>query len=149
MVNPLASQPRFESNQAVNQVLVAATAKQFVEIEKLIEDLQSKPALAFKTKTFKLQYVQAGEIVNMLQMILLDTQKTQQQRPWWYWWEDQDQDEQKGAIRIAALPSSNTVIVQATPSKLELAESLIQTLDTKQTADQVTLKIVTLKKRPG
>ncbi len=142
---PTDLQPRFEANKAVNQVLVAATAEQFVEIEKLLQDLQNKPALAFKTQTFKLEYVQADEIVEMLKMVLEDSQEKKQQRPWWWYDYNQEEDVQKGAIRIAALPSANTVIVQATPAKLELAIKLIETLDTKQTGDQVTLKIVTLK----
>jgi type II secretion system protein D len=126
--------PRFEFNQATSQVLVAATPDQFERIDKLMQKIQSAGRLAQQTRTFQLQYAQADELVRLLQTVLPD-QTTGRRR-----------GRQGNALRVAAMPTANAVVVQAQPDKLALAEQIITTFDTKAASERTTIRVVQLKK---
>lgn len=129
--------PRFEADQASNQVLVSATSEQFKDIGRIIDELQAKGELAYQTKTFRLTYARAEEIAAMLESVLLSKANTGRRR----WW---DAGNDASPLRISTVASANAVVVQGTPEKLAMAEELIQTFDTQKTAELSTIRVVQL-----
>ncbi|MFP4104932.1 MAG: secretin N-terminal domain-containing protein [Phycisphaerae bacterium] len=124
-------EPRFQADPSSDQLMVAATAAQFEEIEPLIEKIKSAK-LATETRTFKLEFAKAAEIVGILQSMLLETGGGRRRGT------------PTGPVRVAALDSANAVIVQAPSEKLILAEQLIRQFDNKESGGAATLKVVQL-----
>lgn len=121
-------EPRFEANATTNQLLVAATTAQFVEIDKVIEGLKEATLLASETKTFKLKFARASELVDVLQTMLSEAPVTPsysgyrgRYRP--------STPSATGGVRVAALIEANAIVVQGPPEKLALAEKLITSFD--------------------
>lgn len=132
-----APDPRFEADQASNQLMVSATGEQFEEIDKIIDELQAKGELAYQTQTYRLKYAKASEIATMLENVLLSDGGASRRR----WW---DPDAGTNPLRISTVASANAVVVQGTPEKLAMAAELIQTFDTQETAELSTIRVVKL-----
>ncbi|MGC9453928.1 MAG: secretin N-terminal domain-containing protein [Phycisphaerae bacterium] len=128
-------EPRFESDAAGDRLMVSATAEQFEKIEKLIEELQTGGETAEQTKTFKLQHADAGEIADVLRQMLSES-------PTGYGW-------RYGAtggdeVRVTAIESSNSVVVQASPTKMTMAEELVATFDTPEMEGASEIRVIAL-----
>ncbi|MBS3820593.1 MAG: hypothetical protein KGY81_02385, partial [Phycisphaerae bacterium] len=135
-------QPRFEADRASNQLMIAATADDFARIESLIKDLQQTSKLASQTRTFTLRFAKAEEIAEMLRSILLEDRGAGRRR----WW---DPNAGKTAMRIAAMESANAVIVQGPPERLTLAEELIVSFDTEESAERFRREVRTYQLKSG
>lgn len=126
-------QPRFDADSGTNQLIVAATAEQFEEIEALIKQLQGAPTLTSQTQTYELKHARADEMVNLLRSMLGEDRR----------------GGRRGVVaqvpvRVGSLTGSNSVVVQASPDKLALAEELILQFDTADATGQTVIEIVRL-----
>ncbi len=130
--------PKFESDTATNQIIVAATPDEFPAIEKLIEKLQAKSELAVQTKTFTLKFVEAREMVEMLEEVTGSEGGRSR-----YWWRRSSGGEEN-RLRIASLPSANGVVVQGPAEQVQMVEELIRTFDTDKEAARIVLRHVRL-----
>jgi len=131
-------EPRFEPDVGTNQIMVAATPTQFETIDELIKKLEVDTSLARETRTFRLEFAKAADIVSVLQTMLVDTPASAGRygRP----------SEPTGTeVRVAAMPDTNDVVVQGPPEKLALAEELIKTFDADGAARHSAIFIVKLK----
>jgi type II secretion system protein D len=134
--------PRFEADAATNNVIVAATVPQFETIEKLIKELESGTSLARETRTFRLKFAKAVEIVDVLQTMLAETPSSGGGGGRYGY-----RSEAAGApeTRVAAIAETNDIVVQGTPEKLALAEQLIKTFDIQGAESHTIIQIVQLK----
>ncbi|HQL76080.1 MAG TPA: secretin N-terminal domain-containing protein, partial [Phycisphaerae bacterium] len=132
-------QPRFEADGVGNQLIIAATPKQFEEIEPLLKKLQDSAQLAVRSKTYQLKFAKAADIVQMLQSMLTGT--TGRSRYSAYG----DPAAASSEVRVAAVNGSNSVFVQGPPAKLAMADELIRTFDTEQAAARSVIQIIKLK----
>jgi len=130
-------EPRFEADSAANQLIVSATEAQFVEIEKMVKTLQAATELAVKTATFKLQFAQADELVKVLEPMLGQDAMSRYSRA-------RRGTSDEAPVRISAMSSANTVVVQGPPEKVALAEELVKTFDTIDSGVQVGVQVVKL-----
>lgn len=126
-------QPKFESDRATNQLMIAATAEQMVEIEQLIAKLQEAPVLASQTRTFDLKHARGSDIASMLTDMLQDAGRGQR-------------GQSTVRPRVAAMSGSNSVVVQGSPEAIAVAQKLIETFDVPEAAGQSTVQIVRLSK---
>ncbi len=124
--------PRFEADTGTNQVLISATPGQFEQIEPLIEKLTKSAAVAMKARLFKLKYVKAEDMVPVLETTLAGAPSGRRGRGG------------SGSVRIATMKLANTIILQAPPAKVALAEELIKSFDTEDSGLQTTIEIVQL-----
>jgi type II secretion system protein D len=127
-------QPKFEADASTNQIIVAATERQFTAIEALLKELQAAQTLASQTKSFTLKFARAQDVANVLGPMLIDTAAPQR----------------RGAaavadVRVGALVATNMLVVQAPPEKMAMAEQLLATFDVPEADTQVTLQSVQLK----
>lgn len=121
-------QPRFEADRVTNQLMVAATEKQFTEIKVLIEELKSVSAMATQTKTYPLSHAKVDELLPVLQTMLQQDRSRRDEPP----------------VRLSSVPGTNSIIIQGPPEKLAMAEELLATFDTPQAADRTTIRVVSL-----
>ncbi len=128
--------PRFEAETASNQLIVAAVEEDFPEIEKVIEKVETSSTPVSQTKMFHLQHAAAVEIVKLLESLLAGQADRRHLRPG-------PRDE--GGLRIAALASSNAVVVKGPPGKLALAEEIIKAFDAPEASAKLAIEIVRLK----
>ncbi|MCX5682882.1 MAG: hypothetical protein NT049_04270, partial [Planctomycetota bacterium] len=134
--------PRFEADTATNHVIVAATAPQFETIEKLIKELESGTSLARETKTFRLKFAKAVEIVDVLQTMLAETPSSGGGGGGRYGYRSEASSVPE--TRVAAIAETNDIVVQGTPEKLALADQLIKTFDAQGAEGHTTIQIVQL-----
>jgi type II secretory pathway component GspD/PulD (secretin) len=140
---PAAPEPRFEADAASNQLMAAATVEQFVEIEKVITQVQKATGLASQTRCFPLKNARAADLAEMLQTMLGDS--SSQSGPDVPWWARRGSGSSSApAVRVAAMPGANTLVVQAPPDKMLLAEQLIAQFDTDKADRQIVIEIVRL-----
>jgi type II secretion system protein D len=138
---PTPPAPRFELDRASETLIVAATADQFVRVEKLLADLRSASALSSQIRTFRLRQAEPAQVIEVLQSMLLgdDSQRWRGSRGW-----------RAGAgnaeVRIAAATALNAVVVQASPEKLAIATQLIETLDRPRADGAASIQTLQLKK---
>ena len=130
-------QPRFEADSGSNQLLVAAMAEQFEEIEAVIEKLETTTVPASQTRMFRLEHASAADVVNLLKSLM---EQQRDSRSWMWGGRQEDQAE----LRIAAMVSANTVVVKGSPGQLALAEEIVKTFDTPSGSGQLTMEIVHL-----
>jgi len=128
--------PRFEADSGTNQVLIAATEGQFEDIEPLIEKLTKSAAVAMKARLFKLQYVKAEDMVPVLETTLSAAPSGGRR--------GRRGGGGGGTVRISTMKLANTIILQAPPAKVALAEELIKSFDTEESGLQTTIEIVPL-----
>ncbi len=121
-------QPRFEGDATTGQLMVAATAKQFEEIEPLVKQL-NKVALATQTRTFHLEHAQAAELAPMLQTMLAGSSGGRRGST--------------GMVRVAAMTTANAVVVHAPAEKVQMAAELVKTFDAEAPAGTA-VKVVKL-----
>jgi len=125
--------PRFDADAGTNQLIVAATADQFEQIEKLIKQIQGAPALASQTRTIQLKYAKADDMVTMLRSMLIG---------------DRRRGRRLGVgevpVQLASLSGSNSIVIQAPPEKLALAEELVRQFDTPDVSGKATILVVRL-----
>jgi len=140
-------EPRFEANATTNQLFVAATAAQLVEIDKVIETLKEATLLASETKTFKLKFAKATELVNVLQTMLSEAPATSSYSPYSRYrgrYRSPTPSAAGGGVRVAALVEANAIVVQGPPEKLALAEKLITSFDVPEIGAQSEIEVVKL-----
>jgi len=135
------SEPRFEADALSNQLIVSATAAQFVEIEKLIDKLKVVDDQLAKTQTFKLEYAKADELVKVLETMLGQDAMSRYTRS-----RSGGGAKPEIPVRVGAMTSANTIIVQGPPEKVAMAKELIDTFDTPESGVQTTMVIVKLDK---
>ncbi len=128
--------PRFEADSGTNQVLIAATEGQFEDIEPLIDKLTKSAAVAMKARLFKLQYVKAEDMVPVLETTLSAAPSGGRR--------GRRGGGGGGTVRISTMKLANTIILQAPPAKVALAEELIKSFDTEESGLQTTIEIVPL-----
>jgi type II secretion system protein D len=135
-------QPRFEADTATNHVIVAATAPQFETIEKLIKELESGTSLARETKTFRLKFAKAVEIVEVLQTMLAEAPSSGGGGGRYGY---RSETSSVPETRVAAIAETNDIVVQGTPEKITLADQLIKTFDAQGAEGHTVIQIVQLK----
>jgi type II secretion system protein D len=143
-----ALQPRFEADTAANLLLVAATADQFDEINKLIDEVKANAQISNEIRTFTLMRSDAVQIVPVLASMLNaedNTRRFQNQG------DDQNtprrrQSVSPSVVRVAAAPAVNAVVVQGPPGTLKSAEQIIRSLDSPEGGGKTTIQTVRLKK---
>ena len=111
-------QPKFEADASTNQLIVAATDAQFKEIEPLIQKLQDAPIVAGQVATFPLKFARAADLAPVLQTMLADS-GTQRMGV----------AASAAGVRVAAVPGTNTIVVQGLSDKLKIAKDLIDQFD--------------------
>lgn len=143
----MAPEPRFDADAATNQLLVSATAEQFEQIEKVIQQVQKGTGLASQTKTFPLKFARAEDLAEMLQTMLGQSSSSSSLRSETPWGTGRSSSRQSGGsltVRVAAMPNANSLVVQAPPEKMLLAEQLIAQFDTDKPGRQIVIEIVRL-----
>ncbi len=126
--------PRFEADGATNQLIVSATQSQFTAIEKLVKDLEKETLNATQTRTFRLKFAKAEEVVTVIQSMLLDSAGGAAAAA-----------KNDRIVRVAALAATNDIVVQGPPDKLALAEQLIKTFDDEHATKGAVIQTVFLK----
>ncbi len=144
--------PRFEGDAAPNVLMVAATKDQFVQIDKLIEDLKKTAQVANEIATFKLQNSDPAQIAEVLEAMLTDNDPRQPGQParpprmQFRAGVGMQPIVEAKTVRVAPAHALNAVVVQGPPEKLALAEKLIQTLDKDHADSRSVIQTVHLKK---
>ena len=146
---PIGLSPRFEADGSV--IMVAATKDQFVQIDKLIEELKNTARVSNEIRTFKLQNSDPTQIAEVLQSMLTDGDTAQPgqprgRRPQWRPGVGLTMVADVKTVRVAPARTLNAVVVQGPPEKLALAEKLIQSLDREETEGRSVIETVRLKK---
>ncbi len=136
-------QPRFDADAATNQLLVAATASQFAEIDKVIKDLQAGTVLASQTRTFVLKHARASDVADVLAAMLAEGASAARRVPG-VRAPGAASSAQESLSRVSFMEGSNTVVVQASPEKLLLAEGLIKTFDVPEAGGKTVVEVVKL-----
>jgi type II secretion system protein D len=108
-------------------IIVSGPGEAFVQVEALLEDLDGSPARPESTvKLYKLQHARADRLEPLLRDLLTTRLREQQQQV-------------SGGLGVAdvaslltvsAEPATNTLIISAPPIAQELAQSLVDALDT-------------------
>jgi len=146
---PSEPEPRFEGDATTNQLMVAATVAQFVEIDKLIEKLQASPALATETKTFVLKHARAADIVGVLETMLAESaavsSPSTRYRGSRGYRGARGPAGPQGHVRVSSVDAANVIVVQGPPDKIALAEKLIAMFDNPAAAQQTTIRLIPLK----
>lgn len=133
-------QPRFEADAASNTLLVGASPDHFVQITKLIEELQAGVRFSNEIRTFRLQNSDADQIAGLVGSMLgvvPQGKGNKGQRP---------VGSDPNRITIAPAPALNAVVVQGPPAALTTAEQLIKTLDNPEGLGKSVIQTVRLKK---
>ncbi|MDP6637501.1 MAG: secretin N-terminal domain-containing protein [Phycisphaerae bacterium] len=140
-------QPRFQADSVANQLLVAATAKQFIEIEKLIKKVAEKALIRSQTKTFILKNAKADDVVPVLQTMLIQqfSTTTPDRSSRWSRRSSRSSTPTASTVRVSAMSKENIVIVQGSAEVLALASELIETFDAKQAGSNIVIEIIKLK----
>jgi type II secretion system protein D len=136
--------PRFQADSAANQLLVAATAKQFLEIEKLIDKVAKTASVSSLTKTFVLQHAKADDVVPVLQTMLTQQFAASSAAPRGRT-RGRTATPTSSTVRVSAMSKENIVVVQGSPEVLTLAASLILTFDTPKIGSKIVIEIIQLK----
>lgn len=131
--------PRFEADAAANQLIVAAAAAQFEEIDKVIEQVESAQPDPTQTRTYKLRFAEAVDLVDVLQSMLAEADDRSPRNRW-----VRRLDPGAATVRVAAVEATNTLVVQAPLSKLSMADELIRTFDREEAGSQIVIQSVQL-----
>ncbi len=119
--------PKFEADAGANQLLVAATDRQFAVIEALIqESIKTGADLESQTVTLPVLYVQPSRIAELLQVMLLETPTMPSSRGRRG---GRSSPTPTGDVRVVGMDESKAVVVQGTPDKIALARELLKSLD--------------------
>jgi type II secretion system protein D len=137
--SPADAGPRFEADANTNQLIVAATIAQFVDIDKIITELQKGIELASKTETFRLQFAKADDLAPIVEKMLTDTPSAQ--RPG----RGGAASGKAAAVKVASVPGANSILVQAPADKVALAGELVKQFDKAESSTKTIIQIVALK----
>ncbi len=145
--------PRFEADAAANIIMVAATKEQFVQIDKLIDELKKTAQVANEIRTFRLKTADPNQVADVLETMLSDNDTTGpgrggrrgrrmqfQQYPFIPPGGGGNQAGDVKLVRVAPAPLLNAVVVQGPPEKLMVAEKLIQNLDGDDAAGRMEMR---------
>jgi type II secretion system protein D len=111
---------------ATRSIIVSGPAEAFVQVEALLADLDGAPARAESTvKLYKLKFARADRLEPLLRDLLTTRLREQQQVEGGLGVADV-----ASLLTVSAEPATNTLIISAPPVAQELAESLVQALDT-------------------
>lgn len=141
----LPPQPRFEADTTANVLMVAATKEQLQQIDALIKELHTPTEVASDIRTFKLQYSDAAQMVQLLETMLREETTGLPNR-------GSRGNLQRGPggeysrLRIAAAPVLNSIVIQGSPQRIALAEQLIRSLDRLETINSSVIQTVHLQK---
>lgn len=129
--------PRFEADMATNQLLIAATGNQFTQIEALIKKLETGSTLTSQTITVPLKHASAADLAPALSVMLADVPSGSRNIP---------NASAAMQAKVAAVPASNSLVLQGPPEKLAMAQQLVASLDVEQSAlRSPTIQVVNLK----
>lgn len=107
-------------------IIVSGPGEAFVQVEALLEDLDGSPARPESAvKLYKLQHARADRLQPLLQDLLTTRLREQQQVSGGLGVADV-----ASLLSVSAEPATNTLIISAPPVAQELAQSLIDALDT-------------------
>jgi len=123
--------PRFQADVKTNQLMVAATASQFTEIDAVIKNVEATATTSSQTRTFTLAHARADDVAAVLKSMLTQVAG----KP----------DAVRLDVRVAAMNATNTVVVQGTADDLAIAEQLVKTFDVKEASTQTVIQTVQLK----
>ena len=142
--------PRFEYNDTGNQLIVSASDEQFKTIDELVKKLETVTELTTSTRTFKLKFAKAKELADVLQSILgsAKNQDQNQDNEWdyfYYYRPRRNEQQQPSLFHVAAIESSNSLIVQGSTDKLALADQLVKTFDVAAPENEKSIQIIQLK----
>ena len=111
---------------ATRTIIVSGPAEAFAQVEALLADLDGAPARAESTvKLYKLQHARADRLEPLLRDLLTTRLREQQQVEGGLGVADV-----ASLLTVSAEPATNTLIISAPPVAQELAESLVEALDT-------------------
>lgn len=111
---------------ATRSIIVSGPAEAFVQVEALLGDLDGAPARAESSvKLYKLRYARADRLEPLLRDLLTTRLREQQQVEGGLGVADV-----ASLLTVSAEPATNTLIISAPPVAQELAESLVEALDT-------------------
>ena len=111
---------------ATRTIIVSGPADAFAQVEALLADLDGAPARAESTvKLYKLEHARADRLEPLLRDLLTTRLREQQQVQGGLGVADV-----ASLLTVSAEPATNTLIISAPPVAQELAESLIEALDT-------------------
>jgi len=136
------SDTRFEADTTSNTLIVAAPKTQFEKIESLIKQLKTPVELAQEIRSFKLSHIDAQQAASILEDMLTRGGRLGN-RSFRMRYQSFSTAEE---IRVTAAPTLNSVLIQAPPQKLLLAEQIIQSLDKPQTEHLAAIRAVHLRK---
>ncbi|MBN2508403.1 MAG: hypothetical protein JXQ71_17125 [Verrucomicrobia bacterium] len=143
-------EPRFEADSNANLIMVGATKEQFVQIDKLVQELMQSAGATMEIRTFILKHAEPEQIATVLSDMLADRSGA---GPGYYPGSQFSYGGygRRGAtsprqIRVAPAVSLNAVVVQGPPDKLAEAEKLIATLDKEDPEGQNVIQTVHLAK---
>ncbi|MFI4916652.1 MAG: secretin N-terminal domain-containing protein [Phycisphaerales bacterium JB060] len=107
-------------------LIVSGPGEVFVQVEALLEDLDGSPARPESTvKLYKLQHARADRLEPLLRDLLTTRLREQQQVSGGLGVSDV-----ASLLTVSAEPATNTLIISAPPVAQELAQSLVDALDT-------------------
>jgi general secretion pathway protein D len=130
-----------------NAVIVQAPPAEMESIENLIKTLDAPMSdKAMAPKIFRLKYVSAADIEDVLNELFL---KKQQQRSYYYYdfFDDENRNDSSGGklygkVRITSEPYSNSIIVTSnSPEGLDAVEAVINQLDSPSEAGETTMRV--------
>lgn len=111
---------------ATRSIIVSGPAEAFTQVEALLADLDGAPARAESSvKLYKLQHARADRLEPLLRDLLTTRLREQQQVEGGLGVADV-----ASLLTVSAEPATNTLIISAPPVAQELAESLVEALDT-------------------
>lgn len=111
---------------ATRSIIVSGPAEAFTQVEALLADLDGAPARAESSvKLYKLKFARADRLEPLLRDLLTTRLREQQQVEGGLGVADV-----ASLLTVSAEPATNTLIISAPPVAHELAESLVEALDT-------------------
>ncbi len=134
-------EPRFEADANTNQLLIAATGEQFQKIDEVIKQVEASTAVASQTRTFALKHAKCEEVAPILSS-MLESESGRGAAPRR---RGQNASPTQATVRVAAMEATNSVVVQAPPQKMALAEELVKTFDVPEASTAIVIEIVHLK----
>ena len=117
------------TDQRLNALLITAKAADFIEIEKLIEELDVKlPESKEEPRVYPLEFANASDMADTLNDLFSDTQSGGGM--WYSYVRRQSISGLSGKVKVIADRTTNSVIVIASsPRAFEVVEQLIKDLD--------------------
>lgn len=123
--------PNIDYNRVENQIIVAATADQITQINKILEELDQPAASARKTDFVSLKFAKAEQVQEALSMFF-GPYAVEADTPG------------KRNVRIVADPATNSLVISAGEEEWESVRALLAKLDSEEYDASLQLKIMPL-----